>query len=263
MQIPKHQVDNIIVTGKSGAGKQPRIDVLVKELGLKQLSTGVMFRELMAQDTELAKEVKNYVNNGQLVPDELTNNVFAEFFKKHNCSGFILDGYPRTIKQAGFLLKLLEENNSKVNMVIEVHREDDQILKHVQGRMICKKCNSTHHIKDRPPREGNLCQDCDGEVFKRDDESAIKNRLDYFHTSITPMILHLKEKGLAHARVDGYLNPWSKERVKSTVFDALSTAVDLNSNIYFITGNENKFKEAKEILQNLIVLRLIFLKYKV
>ena len=227
MKTPKHEVRNILVAGKSGSGKQPRIDVIAEELGLKQLSTGAMFRDILAKDTELAHSVRNYHDNGLWVPDEVTNKVFAEFFKQHNCSGFVLDGYPRSVGQAEFFLKLLEENNSRVDMIIEVHREDEQIIEHVQGRMICKDCNATYHIEDKPPKEGNICHKCEGKVFKRDDEKEIHNRINEFHTKVTPMIGFLKEQGVAHARIDGYLNPWTAEKVRETVREALKTNIEL------------------------------------
>jgi inosine triphosphate pyrophosphatase len=254
MKIPKHQVNNIIVTGKSGAGKQPRIDVIAEELGLKQLSTGSMFRDLMSKDTPLAQEVKSFVNNGLFVPDEVTNKVFLEYFKKQNCTGCILDGYPRTPAQAEFLLKTLNENNSSADMVIEVHREDEQIVNHLIHRRICKGCNKSYHMHDNPPTEDNKCKKCGEDVFHRadDNEEKIKSRLNEFHEKVIPTIEYIKNQNIPHAIVNGYLNPWTPERVRETVIEAVSQAIDFESEkIYFITGNQGKFKEANEILEKL------------
>jgi len=125
MRLQKYEVKNILITGKSGYGKQPRIDVIAKELGMKQISSGSIFRDIMSKDTALSQEVKSYVDNGKWVPDELTNRVFAEYFKKHDYKGCILEGYPRTVNQAEHLMKLVEENGSSIDMIIEVHREDE------------------------------------------------------------------------------------------------------------------------------------------
>ena len=226
MRTPRQEVRNIIVTGKSGSGKQPRIDVIVDELGLKQLSTGTIFREILLKSTPLARIVKHYVENGLWVPDDIASEVFAEFFKQHNCAGFVLDGFPRTPAQAEFLIKLLEKNNSKADMIIEVHREDEHIIEHIQNRVICKECAKSYHLIDKPPKQGKFCE-CGAEVFKRNDESKIQNRLNEFHTKVIPTIEHLKAAGIPHVRVDGYLNPWTKERVRETVIDALKTGIDL------------------------------------
>jgi adenylate kinase len=229
MKTPKHEIKNIIVTGKSGAGKQPRIDVIADELGLKQLSTGVIFRDILSKDTPLAQEVKSYVENGKFVPDKVTNKLFAEYFKKHDYKGCILDGYPRTPEQAKHLMKLLEENGSHIDMIIEVHREDENIINHVIHRRTCKKCNNVYHMLDKPPKDGKFCHDCNEEVFQRSDDTVekIKSRLNEFHEKVVPAVEELKKKNIHFVVVDGFLNPWSKEKVQETVKDALKSKIEI------------------------------------
>ncbi|MBT3582827.1 adenylate kinase [Candidatus Woesearchaeota archaeon] len=228
MKTPKADVKNIIVAGKSGAGKQPRIDVIAEELGLKQLSTGTIFRDILSKDTPLAKKVKYYVENGKWVPDEVTNEVFAEYFKRHDFKGCILDGFPRTAEQAKFLMKLLRENGSHVDMIIEVHREDEHIVNHVIHRRICKTCGKTYHMVDNPPK-GKKCSKCDGEVYHRSDDTVekIKSRLNEFHTKVVPAIEELKKNDIHFVMVNGFLNPWTPTKVQETVREALKTKIDL------------------------------------
>ena len=227
--IQKHEVKNIIVMGKSGAGKQPRIDVIAETLGLKQLSTGEIFRDILAKDNPLAQEVKSYVENGKWVPDEVTNKVFAEYFSKHDYKGCILDGYPRTPEQAKHLMKILEANGSHVDMIIEVHREDENIINHVIHRRTCKKCNKSYHMLDNPPKNNTHCHDCDSEVFQRSDDTVekIKSRLNEFNTKVVPAIEELKKQNIHFVVVDGFLNPWSKEIMTKTVLDALGEKIKL------------------------------------
>jgi len=239
MRIKKQEVKNIIVIGKSGAGKQPRIDIIAEELGFEQLATGTIFRSVISaykegresKEAELGKKAVEYLEAGKFVPDELTNEIFAEHFKKHNYQGCVLDGYPRTEAQAEYFMNLLEENNSRIDMVIEVHRENENIINHIVHRRTCKQCAKSYHLVDKPPKDNKFCYDCDGEVFQRSDdtEENVKSRLLEFNNKVIPVIEYLKTKGIYHAKVDGFLNPWSKEIMKQTVLDALNIGIDLSA----------------------------------
>ena len=237
MKTPKANINNIIITGKSGAGKQPRIDVIADELGLTQLSTGSIFREFIkaykdgkkTKEADLGKKAVSYLEAGKFVPDELTNEMFAEYFKRHDYKGCILDGYPRTLSQAKHLMTILEKNGSHLDMIVEVHRDDDDIVSHVVHRRTCKECKKVYHMKDFPPKKDGECDVCGGEVFHRSDdtEEKIKSRLNEFNTKVVPMLEDLKKQGIHFAVVDGFLNPYSKERVRETVLTALKEKIDL------------------------------------
>ncbi len=226
--MEKNDVKNILVIGKSGAGKQPRIDVLTEHFGFKQLSTGVLFRALFEQDTPLSKEIKGYINDGKWVPDKLTNDVFSTEFDRHNFQGCVLDGYPRTIEQAKLLLQLMQEKDSKIDFVLVVHREDEDIVNHAIHRRICPECSTTHHMHDLPPREGNLCINCDTQVLHREDdkEEKLKSRLNEYHEKVEPILDYLKEQGIPVLTVNGFLNPYSKEKVRETVMEQLRRVVE-------------------------------------
>jgi adenylate kinase len=237
MKIKKHEVKNIIVTGKSGAGKQPRIDVVAEELGLKQLATGTIFREFLTafkngeknREADLGKQAHAYISAGKFVPDSLTNEIFAEYFKQHDYKGCILDGYPRTVDQAKHLMKLLKKNGSHIDMIIEVHRDDENIINHTIHRRTCKSCAKVYHMLDNPPKKDNSCHDCGGEVFHRPDdtEEKLKSRLNEFHKKVVPALEELKKKDIHFVVVDGFINPYSKEKMKQMVRDALKTKIDL------------------------------------
>jgi len=185
---------NIIVMGKSGAGKQPRIDVLTEVLGLRQLSTGNIFRTYLelfnelgyagdltrfysvqdndfmskteikdalcltenehADDIVLGLKVKYFVNQGLYVPDEITNALFESAFRAMGYRGAVLDGYPRTHAQARFLKELADERGAHLDAVLLVETDDESILQRTIGRRICKNCGKVYHIDHTPPPEG-------------------------------------------------------------------------------------------------------------
>lgn len=233
--IKKSEVHNILVAGKSGAGKQPRIDIIAETLNLKQLSTGTIFRECISahkegkntKEAELGKIASEYMDSGKFVPDEVTNEMFEEYFKRHDYKGCVLDGYPRTVEQAKFLMRILAANNSKIDLVLEVHRDDENIISHLIHRRTCKNCKRVYHLIDKPPKEEGKCDDCGEEIYQRGDDTEvkIKSRLIEFHQKVAPMIEYLRKWGYPYAVVDGYLNPWSKERVKETVSEAMKTVI--------------------------------------
>lgn len=253
----KKQIKNILVIGKSGAGKQPRIDVLKELFGLEQISTGNIFREFLekwkafgyegdlnefwdkekrgfipdeeikqklgTEDEEilLAAKLSYFLINGKFGPDHIVNQMVAPRLEK--AGGFVFDGYPRTIEQAKFLLNFLEQRGSRIDAALIVHREDEDIINHAVHRRICPKCSSTYHMKDLPPKNGKFCHKCGEEVIQREDdkEEKLKTRLAEFHEKVKPMINFLRERGVPILKVSGYLNPYSKERVRETVLEQL------------------------------------------
>ncbi|MBS3816710.1 MAG: nucleoside monophosphate kinase [Candidatus Thermoplasmatota archaeon] len=251
------EVDNVIVTGKSGAGKQPRIDVLVEEYGLEQLSTGDIFRSYLGEfdgygydgdisqfwdeekeefvaDDRIAEEIgtdkeevilglkaKYFVDRGKFVPDRITNQLFDSYFGKQDYSDQVLDGYPRTVDQADFLLDLVEEKNTKVDFILWVRNTDEKIIARTTKRRICPECGEVYHLKYDPPEDGK-CADCGVEVIQRSDdtEEKIRARLQEFKDKTKPMIEYLDGK-IPIAEVSGHLEEFTPENVRKSVMSSL------------------------------------------
>lgn len=228
-KIKRRKLRNIILTGKSGSGKGVRMDILADELNLKKISMGDVFREMLSKNTPLTKKLKSYMESGKFVPDELVHEIFAAYFKKHDYKGCILDGFPRTLKQARFLMDLLEKNGSGIDMIVHVHREDKDIIEHLIHRHTCKKCARIYHIQDNPPKKSGVCNDCGGIVAQRvdDSEEKIKMRLSEFKNKVEPMIDYLKKHDIHFAIVPGKVDPYSKAAIKKTVIDAIKDKVEL------------------------------------
>lgn len=171
---------NIIMLGPPGAGKGTQAKMLVEKFGIPQISTGDMLRAAVAEGTELGKKAKEYMDKGQLVPDEVVIGIVEERLKKSDCEkGFILDGFPRTVPQAEALDKILEKMGKKIDYVINIVVPDVEILKRLTGRRTCKQCGAMYHVIYNPPKQEGVCDKCGGELYQRDDdkEETIKNRL--------------------------------------------------------------------------------------
>jgi len=264
----KDEVQNIVVTGKSGAGKQPRIDVLVKEFGFQQLSTGNIFREYLGKyresgfkgdpaqfydakagkfrpDNDIAAALKKagakgdtgsvvlglkadtFVSSGKFVPDEITNELFMGYFSKLGFKKAVLDGYPRTVDQAKFLLKLVKEKKVNIGLVVIVDNEDGAIVKRTVGRRICPKCSKVYHLEHKPPKDGKFCKECGAEVIQRSDdtEEKIRSRLREFQDKCMPAIEVLKKAGIQVVTVPGNLPVFTDEAVRKSVMDAIAPAL--------------------------------------
>ncbi len=250
------KVTNVIVTGKSGAGKQPRIDVLVEEFSLEQLSTGNIFRSYLGKfneygyegeldrfwegdsfipDEEIAKELgtddagvilgmkaKYFVDRGLFVPDYITNELFKAYFSRLDHRNQVLDGYPRTLEQSEFLMELLEEKDSKVDFILWVDNDDEAILERTVNRRICPKCGKVYHLIYKPPVNGK-CKICDVDVIQRSDdtEDKIRSRLNEFKEKVLPAMDYLKEQGIPIAKVPGHLEEFTPENVRKSVLSAI------------------------------------------
>jgi len=250
-------VTNVIVTGKSGAGKQPRIDVLVEEYDLEQLSTGNIFRaylgsfdkfgydgdisqfwdeenERFVSDEKIAEDIgtdeekiilglkaKYFVDRGKFVPDRITNELFESYFRKKDYRNQVLDGYPRTVEQAKFLLELVQEKGTKIDFIVWVRNTDEKIIERTTKRRICPECGKVYHLKYDPPDNGK-CEDCGVEVIQRSDdtEERIRSRLQEFKEKTKPMIDHL-EGEIPIAEVPGHLEEFTPENVRRSVMEEL------------------------------------------
>jgi len=249
-------ITNIVVVGKSGAGKQPRIDVLAEEFKFEQLSTGDIFRSYLKKfndfgykedlreffdernskfvsddtigriikskdpDVILGLKAKYFVDRGLFVPDYITNALFDSFFAKKNFRNQILDGYPRTKDQSKFLLDLLKKHNSKIDFILLVDNTDERIIKRTVKRRICPLCNKVYHLEYKPPRYGKFCE-CGGEVIQRSDDTKekIKSRLKEFREKALPAINYLKKHDIPVVKVPGHLENFTTENVRLSVME--------------------------------------------
>ena len=175
----------IIIIGPQGSGKGTQAAALSAKFKIPHISSGEIFRKHINHRTPLGLKVRSVLEQGQLVPDDLTNQIIKERITKEDCqSGFILDGYPRNIKQAKFLEEFI-----KIEVVLEIWLADPEVIKRVAGRRVCN-CGETYHLEYDPPKNENICDKCAQKIRRRDDESdqALKQRLAIYHQETEPLI---------------------------------------------------------------------------
>ena len=195
----------IIMLGAPGAGKGTQAKMIAEKYGVPHVSTGDIFRANIKEGTELGKEAKQYMDQGLLVPDELTVKILLDRVAKDDCkNGYILDGFPRTIPQAEVLDKALNELGDKIDYAIDVDVPDENIVKRMGGRRACLTCGATYHIEHVPPKKEGICDKCGSELVLRDDDKpeTVKNRLSVYHEQTQPLIDFYTEKGVLRT-VDG------------------------------------------------------------
>jgi adenylate kinase len=176
----------LIFLGPPGAGKGTLAGTVSKEYGIPQISTGDIFRDAIKRETELGKKVKEIVGRGDLVPDELTVSLVKERLTQADAQkGYILDGFPRTIPQAEALEKF-----QKLDAVVNFSISDEQVVKRLSGREICKSCGAIYHVTNMPSKVKGVCDKCGGPVYVRPDDSleSITNRLDVYRKQTEPLI---------------------------------------------------------------------------
>jgi adenylate kinase len=189
----------VILLGAPGAGKGTHAKRLSSLLGIPHISTGDIFREEMEKNSELGQEVRRYVERGELVPDEVVNLVVKKRLSQDDCKkGFILDGYPRTLQQAEALEEILKELSLPLKKVINLVVSEEEVIRRLSGRRICRNCGAIFHIVNMPPKKEGICDYCGGELYQRDDDKpeAIRHRLAVYHKQTEPLIRFYEEKGL-------------------------------------------------------------------
>lgn len=196
---------NIVFLGPPGAGKGTQAKILIERYGIPQISTGDMLREHRAKGTELGKKAQEYMDKGQLVPDEIILDMVKERLSQPDCEkGFILDGFPRTVAQAEALDRILSEMGKKLDFALALVVPDELLIERLTGRRTCKNCGMMYHIKYKPPKVEGICDVCGGELYQRpdDNEETVRNRLKVYHESTAPLIDYYKRKGILK-EVDG------------------------------------------------------------
>lgn len=195
----------IIMLGAPGAGKGTQAKMLSAKYSIPHISTGDIFRANIKNGTELGKKAKGYIDNGQLVPDELTCDLVVDRIKEADCAnGFILDGFPRTIAQADCLTAALEKTGDAMDFAINVDVPDENIIRRMGGRRACLNCGATYHIVYNPTKVEGICDACGHEIVLRDDDKpeTVEKRLEVYHNQTKPLIEYYDKKGILRT-VDG------------------------------------------------------------
>jgi adenylate kinase len=183
---------NIVLFGPPGSGKGTQAKMLAEKYGILHISTGDILRENLKNQTKLGLEAKSYMDKGELVPDDVLIKIIKDRLSQPDCaSGFLLDGYPRTVPQADALSTILNEMGKKLDVVLNIDVPDDELIKRLTGRRMCA-CGVSYHILFNPPKREGICDRCGKELYHRDDdkEEAIMNRLDVYKNQTQPLIAY-------------------------------------------------------------------------
>ena len=195
----------IIMLGAPGAGKGTQAKQIADKYSIPHISTGDIFRANIKNGTELGKKAKQYMDQGALVPDELTCDLVMDRIQQDDCkNGFVLDGFPRTIPQAEALDAALGKINEKMDYAIDVDVPDENIVNHMSGRRACLNCGATYHLISIPPKVEGICDRCGSEIVLREDNKpeTVQKRLKVYHEQTQPLIDYYKNQGILKS-VDG------------------------------------------------------------
>jgi len=195
----------IVLLGPPGAGKGTQAKKIADKFGIPHISTGDILRKAIADKTLLGKQAAEYLEKGLLVPDDLVIAMVKSRLDMEDCkNGFLLDGFPRTVKQAESLDDYMQEKGIQLDIVLNIEVKQDTLIERFTGRRVCEQCGATYNIKSSPPKEPGLCDKCGGRLIIRDDDKpeTVKKRLEVYETSTAPLIGYYKEKNLL-INIDG------------------------------------------------------------
>lgn len=196
---------NLILLGPPGAGKGTQAAKIIEKYNIPHISTGDIFRENIKNGTELGKKAQEYMNAGQLVPDELVVEIATDRLTKDDCKdGFLLDGFPRTVFQAEALDKFLAERGSRIDNVLDIDVNREELMIRLTGRRVCSKCGASFHIVNIPPKKEGICDVCGAELIQRkdDNEETAANRIEVYNKETKPLIDYYEKAGnISH--IDG------------------------------------------------------------
>ncbi len=195
----------IILLGPPGAGKGTQAEKIVEKHELAYISTGDILRKAVREGKELGRKARQYMDQGQLVPDEVVMEIVKERLLDPDCkSGALFDGFPRTVEQAIFLEKTLSEIGSAVDRVLSIEVEESELIERLTGRRVCSDCGAGYHIKFKPPKVRNVCDQCGGDLYQRDDDSlkTVEERLAVYGRQTEPLIEYYQDRGVLSS-IDG------------------------------------------------------------
>ena len=193
---------NIILLGPPGAGKGTQAKVLAEKINLPHVSTGDLLRQNVSGNTELGRQAQEFMNKGELVPDELvTAMLLGRIIQKDTEAGFILDGYPRNLAQAKALDQALIEKKRPIDIVFYLDASEKVIIQRLSGRLVCSKCGMNFHTTNMPPKKEMICDKCGSSLYHRsdDNEATIRNRLEVYRKESHPLIQYYQEKKKLHS----------------------------------------------------------------
>jgi len=198
---------HIIMLGAPGAGKGTQADILSQEMSLPHIASGDLFRQALEERTEIGLLAKSYMEKGELVPDEVTIKMILERINQPDCiSGCLLDGFPRTLHQAEVLDEVLKEQGKTIDKAIYIEVPNEELVKRLSGRRLCRVCQTPYHIISSPPKTPGKCDKCDGELYQRSDdrEETVRDRLGVFFAQTVPILDYYKKQSKL-IRVNGNL----------------------------------------------------------
>ena len=191
-----------ILLGPPGAGKGTQAVKIVEKYGVPHISTGDIFRENIKNGTELGKKAQEYMNKGELVPDDLVIDLATSRLLEPDCAnGFLLDGFPRTVYQAEKLDEFLAAHDSKIDVVLDIAVEKEELITRLTGRRVCKTCGASFHVVSVPPKQEGICDFCGGELIQRADDNleTVTNRIEVYEAQTMPLVDYYENAGnIAH-----------------------------------------------------------------
>lgn len=199
----------IVLIGPPGAGKGTQARMLQEQFEIPQISTGDLLREAIKERTSLGKQARQFMDAGELVPDQLVTDMVAERLLKEDCKkGFLLDGFPRTIAQAEALANNLKQRNQRLDCALSIVVPKQHLTERLSGRWVCRSCSAMYHERFSPPRQIGHCDRCSGELYQRSDDKleTVVARLEVYERSTAPLIDFYERNGLLRA-IDGTGEP--------------------------------------------------------
>jgi adenylate kinase len=188
----------LVLVGPPGAGKGTQAEFIAAHFGIPKVSTGDIFRANVSGGTDLGRLAKKYMDAGDLVPDEVTNAMVRDRLSQDDAQeGFLLDGFPRNVAQAGELNGILDEIGSPLSVVLDLEVDFDEVVKRLSGRRTCKKCGHVWHLEFDAPSTAGVCDRCGGELYQRDDDKpeTVRHRLDVYAQQTAPLIDFYRDEG--------------------------------------------------------------------
>ena len=189
----------IVLVGPPGAGKGTQAQFIASHLAIPKISTGDIFRSNVSQGTPLGRQAKEYMDRGDLVPDEVTIAMVRDRLGEEDAQdGFLLDGFPRNVPQAETLKKQLLDWEQRLTVVLELVVDEDEVVRRLSGRRTCRRCERVWHIMFDPPTRDGICDACGGELFQRDDdrEETVRHRLEVYKKQTAPLVSYYADEGI-------------------------------------------------------------------
>ncbi len=214
----------LVLIGPPGAGKGTQAAKIAERYSISHIATGDIFRANVKGGTELGRKAKEYMDAGELVPDEVVVDMVRDRLQEDDAAdGFLLDGFPRTVPQAQALEAILDELGRPLHVVLRFSIDDDEVVKRIAGRRVCVDCGATYHVEIDAPEDPGTCDECGGQVIQREDdqEEVVRNRLDVYHRETEPLEFFYWQRGLLQdVEAEGSL-----DEVTSRAFEAIDGAI--------------------------------------